>query len=128
MFLPFLPMLPTQILLNNVLYDLSEVAIPLDHVDAERGPRPAVAGTWDSSATSCGASDRSARCSISSRSMCLLVVLHADEALFQTGWFVESLATQVLVIFVIRTRRNPLSEPTASGAGRDLAWRSCSPR
>jgi Mg2+-importing ATPase len=43
-FLPFLPMLPTQILLNNVLYDLSEVAIPLDHVDTEeiRGPQ-----AWD---------------------------------------------------------------------------------
>ena len=39
----------------------------------------------------------------------LLAVLHADEALFQTGWFVESLATQVLVIFVIRTRHSPFS-------------------
>ena len=39
----------------------------------------------------------------------LLAVLHADETLFQTGWFIESLATQVLVIFVIRTRRNPLA-------------------
>ena len=38
----------------------------------------------------------------------LLLVFHADEALFQTGWFIESLATQVLVIFVLRTRRNPL--------------------
>jgi P-type Mg2+ transporter len=38
----------------------------------------------------------------------LLLVFHANEALFQTGWFIESLATQVLVIFVLRTRRNPL--------------------
>ena len=45
-------------------------------------------------------------------------MLNADEALFQTGWFIESLATQVLVIFVIRTRGNPLDEPAPSGCSR----------
>jgi P-type Mg2+ transporter len=107
-FLPFLPMLPAQILLNNVLYDLSEVAIPLDHVDAEeiRGPQ-----AWDMNFI------RNFMWIIGPISSLfdfltfyvLLAVLNANEALFQTGWFVESLATQVLVIFVIRTRRNPLS-------------------
>ena len=54
LFLPFLPMLPTQILLNNVLYDLSEIAIPLDHVDAEDDRAARSAGTCASSAISCG--------------------------------------------------------------------------
>jgi P-type Mg2+ transporter len=104
--LPFLPMLPMQILLNNLLYDISEVPIPLDSVDPEalRQPRH-----WDMTF-------------IRNFMLCLgpvssvfdfltfyllLYVLQADEALFHTGWFVESLATQVLVIFIIRTRRNP---------------------
>jgi Mg2+-importing ATPase len=105
--LPFLPMLPTQILLNNILYDISEVPIPLDEVDAEeiRSPRildlryirnfmlviGPVSSLFDFLTF-----------------YVLLAVLQADEKLFQTGWFVESLCTQVLVIFVIRTRLNPL--------------------
>jgi Mg2+-importing ATPase len=120
-FLPFLPMLPTQILLNNVLYDLSEVAIPLDHVDAEeiRGPQ-----AWDMTFI------RNFMWIIGPVSSLfdfltfyvLLAVLNANEVLFQTGWFVESLATQVLVIFVIRTRRNPLSSrPHAALAATSLA-------
>ena len=107
LFLPFLPMLPTQILLNNILYDLSEVPFPLDHVDADEIAPPT---TLDM------AFIRNFMLVIGPISsvfdfltFCiLLVVLNADEALFQTGWFVESLATQVLVIFVIRTRRSPL--------------------
>jgi Mg2+-importing ATPase len=106
--LPFLPMLPTQILLNNVLYDLSETAIPLDHVDGDEVRRPQ---HWDMKLI------RNFMWTIGPISslfdfltfFVLLAVLHANEALFQTGWFVESLATQVLVIFVIRTRRNPFS-------------------
>jgi Mg2+-importing ATPase len=120
-FLPFLPMLPTQILLNNVLYDLSEVAIPLDHVDPEevRGPQ-----AWDMTFI------RNFMWTIGPVSSLfdfltfyvLLAVLKANEALFQTGWFVESLATQVLVIFVIRTRRNPFSSrPHVALAATSLA-------
>jgi Mg2+-importing ATPase len=120
-FLPFLPMLPTQILLNNVFYDLSEVAIPLDHVDAEeiRGPQ-----AWDMTFI------RNFMWIIGPVSSLfdfltfyvLLAVLNANEVLFQTGWFVESLATQVLVIFVIRTRRNPFSSrPHAALAATSLA-------
>ncbi len=119
-FLPFLPMLPTQILLNNVLYDLSEVAIPLDHVDAEEIRRPQA---WDM------AFIRNFMWIIGPVSslfdfltfFVLLAVLKANEMLFQTGWFIESLATQVLVIFVIRTRRNPLSSrPHAALAATSL--------
>jgi len=106
LFLPFLPMLPTQILLNNILYDLSEVPIPLDEVDAEELRKPRV---LDMSFI------RNFMLVIGPVSSAfdfltfyiLLSVLKADAALFQTGWFVESLATQVLVIFIIRTRGNP---------------------
>ncbi|MCX7155090.1 MAG: magnesium-translocating P-type ATPase [Rhodocyclales bacterium] len=107
LFLPFLPMLPTQILLNNILYDISEVPIPLDEVDAEEILRPRA---LDLNFI------RNFMLVIGSISSLfdfltfyiMLVVLEADEKLFQTGWFVESLCTQVLVIFIIRTRGNPL--------------------
>src|SRR4051812_6592014 len=106
-FLPFLPMRPVQILLNNFLYDVSEVPIPLDSVDADFIRRPR---RWDMRLI------RDFMLVVGPVSSLfdfltfwvLLRVLHAGEALFQTGWFVESLATQVLVIFVIRTRGNPL--------------------
>jgi Mg2+-importing ATPase len=106
LFLPFLPMLPTQILLNNILYDLSEVPIPLDKVDPEELRRP---HTMDMNFI------RNFMLVIGPISSAfdfltfyvMLHVLKANESLFQTGWFVESLATQVLVIFIIRTRGNP---------------------
>jgi P-type Mg2+ transporter len=106
LFLPFLPMLPTQILLNNILYDLSEVPIPLDEVDQEELRKPRV---LDMSFI------RNFMLVIGPISSAfdfltfyvMLNVLNANEALFQTGWFVESLSTQVLVIFIIRTRGNP---------------------
>ncbi|MFN7085609.1 MAG: magnesium-translocating P-type ATPase [Burkholderiales bacterium] len=108
LFLPFLPMTPAQILLNNMLYDISEVPIPLDRVDdAEtRAPRRLDMDFIRNFMLVMGP--------VSSlfdflTFYLLLAVLHADEALFRTGWFIESLATQVLVIFVIRTRHNPLT-------------------
>jgi Mg2+-importing ATPase len=107
LFLPFLPMLPIQILVNNFLYDLSEVPIPLDAVDADlvRAPH-----RWDMKFI------RRFMMVIGPVSSAfdfftfyvLYRVMHANAALFHTGWFIESLATQVLVIFVIRTRGNPL--------------------
>ncbi len=107
LFLPFLPMLPTQILLNNILYDISEIPIPLDEVDAEevRSPRVLDMNFIRNFMLVIGP--------ISSlfdflTFYVMLVVLEANEMLFQTGWFVESLTTQVLVIFIIRTRGNPL--------------------
>jgi Mg2+-importing ATPase len=103
LFLPFLPMLPVQVLLNNLLYDGSEIGVPFDRVDEEALQKPA---QWS--------------IKLIERFMLVLgpvssvfdfltfyVLLHlfdADAALFQTGWFVESLATQVLVVFIIRTR------------------------
>ena len=106
LFLPFLPMLPSQVLLNNLLYDTSEVPIPRDAVDPADTARPQ---DWDAGAI------RRFMLTLGPVSSLfdflafgmLLAVFHADAALFQTGWFVESVATQVLVIFVIRTRGLP---------------------
>jgi P-type Mg2+ transporter len=105
--LPFLPMLPVQILLNNLLYAVSEMPIPMDEVDSAITERPE---HWDMRFI------RNFMLVLGPVSSIfdfltfglLLLVFHANEALFQTGWFIESLATQVLVIFVLRTRRNPL--------------------
>jgi len=107
LFLPFLPMRPVQILLNNFLYDVSEVPIPMDSVDEDFIRRPR---RWDM------AFIRDFMLVVGPVSSLfdfltfwvMLRVFRAGEALFQTGWFIESLATQVLVIFVIRTRGNPL--------------------
>jgi len=109
LFLPFLPMLPSQILLNNFLYDVSQVSIPTDNVDLAMMQRPKrwQIGFIRQFMTIIGP--------ISSiydflTFGVLLWVFHAstNESLFHTGWFVESLATQTLVVFVIRTATNPL--------------------
>jgi Mg2+-importing ATPase len=112
-FLGFLPMLPSQILLNNLLYDASQLAIPTDNVDEEQLRRPA---HWDL------AFIRRFMLFFGPLSsafdlltfVVLLQVFHADHVEFRTGWFVESLATQSLVIFAIRTRRTPFfrSQPS----------------
>jgi len=104
LFLPFLPMLPTQILLNNLLYDLSESTIPTDNVDPEYAETP-----------------KKMDVSFIRRFMVflgpissvfdfltffiMLFVFNASVPLFQTAWFIESLSTQTFVVFVIRTRR-----------------------
>ena len=121
LFLPFLPMLPAQVLLNNMLYDLSEIPIPTDQVDPEEVATPR---TWDMRFV------RDFMWVVGPVSSVfdfltfylLIAWLHASEPLFQTGWFVESLATQVLVIFVIRTRGNPFaSRPSPWLAATALA-------
>ncbi|MGA8142477.1 MAG: magnesium-translocating P-type ATPase [Candidatus Acidiferrales bacterium] len=106
-FLPFLPMLPTQILLNNFLYDTAQITIPSDNVDEEtiRAPR-----RWDMKLI------RNFMIFIGPISSIydfltfyvLLHYFHASQPEFHTGWFVESLATQTLVLFIIRTKGNPL--------------------
>jgi Mg2+-importing ATPase len=96
-------MLPTQILLNNLLYDVSEIPIPMDTVDDAYIERP---HRWDMTFI------RNFMLMVGPVSSVfdfltfylLLHLFRADEALFHTGWFIESMATQVLVIFVIRTR------------------------
>jgi P-type Mg2+ transporter len=112
--LPFLPMLPLQILLNNFLYDCAQVPIPGDRVDAGYMQKPR---RWNI------AFIRRFMLTIGPLSSLfdlatfavMLQVFHAPPALFRAGWFVESLATQTLVIFVIRTADRPWrSRPSAS--------------
>lgn len=120
-FLPFLPMLPTQILLNNFLYDLAQITIPTDNVDSTYIHKPR---RWNIRMI------RNFMIWIGPISSiydfltfyALLRIFHAGEALFHTGWFVESLATQTLVLFVIRTTGNPLrSRPSIPLAMTTLA-------
>ena len=105
-FLKFLPMLPSQILLNNLLYDTSQLAIPTDNVDPELVAQPT---RWDLGFIRKFMLFFGPISSLFDFATfgIMLWVFHAGPALFQTGWFVESLATQTLVIFVIRTRRVP---------------------
>lgn len=116
-FLPFLPMMPIHLLVQNLLYDLSQTAIPFDRLDAEylRKPRK-----WDAS-------------DISRFMLCIgpissifdvatyLVMWYAfgctspaHQALFQSGWFVEGLLSQTLIVHMIRTRRIPFIQSSAS--------------
>ncbi len=112
-FLKFLPMLPTQILLNNLLYDVSEMTIPTDHVDEELLHRPS---HWDTRFIRRFMAFFGPISSIYDFLTfgVMLLVFHAGAKLFHSGWFVESLATQSLVIFVIRTRRVPFFRSTPS--------------
>jgi Mg2+-importing ATPase len=117
-FVPYLPMAPIQILTNNLLYDFSQVPIPADNVDPEQiaKPRP-----WDM-----GEITRFilfiGPCSSVFDYTTYLMMLYvfngwdtANESLFQTGWFVESLLTQTLIIHIIRTNRIPFLQSQASG-------------
>ena len=115
--LPFLPMAPIQVLSNNLLYDFSQTTIPTDNVDSEylAVPRRWEIGNILKFVLMIGP--------ISSvfdyvTYMTMLYVFHAWDkpALFQTGWFVESLLSQTLIIHVIRTSKIPFFESRASGA------------
>ena len=117
LFLPFLPMLPLQILLNNFLYDLSQVAIPSDRVDGTYLVKPKRWNVAFIRRYMLVLGPISSAFDLATFAI-MLGVFHADEALFRTGWFVESLATQTLVIFVIRTAERPW----ASLPSRALAW------
>lgn len=106
LFLPFLPMLPTQILLNGLLYDLAQITIPTDGVDSYYLSRPQ---RWD-----IGLIRRFMLVigPISSIYDCLtfwalLKYFDFGEVAFHTGWFLESLCSQTLVLFVIRTTQRP---------------------
>ena len=104
LFLPFLPMLPIQILLNNLIYDMSEIAIPFDHVDPEATAAPV---KWDIKLIERFMLVFGPLSSVFDvvTFYAMLSFFRADEALFHTGWFIESITTQVLVVFAVRTRR-----------------------
>jgi Mg2+-importing ATPase len=107
-FLPFLPMLPIQILLNNLLYDTSQTVMTTDNVDAEQIEKPKrldisfirrfmitlgpVSSLFDF---------------VTFFTMLFVFNAWSNESLFQTAWFIESLCSQTLVVLIIRTRRVP---------------------
>nr|WP_228747905.1 magnesium-translocating P-type ATPase [Bradyrhizobium sp. BR 10289] len=104
--LPFLPMLATQILLNNLLYDLSELGIPFDRVSARATAQPQV---WSMSRLVRFAAIMGPLSSVfdALTFLALLYLFKASPEEFRTAWFVESMATQILVIFIIRTNGRP---------------------
>lgn len=108
-YLPFLPMVPVQILLNNLLYDSSQLAIPLDNVDQEdvSQPRKLDIGQLKKYMLVFG-SLSSVFDFITFAVMFLGFRLVGSH--FQTAWFIESFLTQALVVLVIRTRKRPFSE------------------
>jgi Mg2+-importing ATPase len=118
--LPFLPLLPIQVLLTNLIYDVAQTGLPVDNVDPEAVARPI---HWDMRLI-----ERfmfvmgpvSTAFDLATFAV-LLVVMHTGEALFRTGWFVESLVTQILMIFAVRTRRRMIdSRPSRAVAALAL--------
>ena len=104
--LPFLPMLPTQILLNNLLYDCSELGIPFDRVAPQATASPQV---WSMSHLVRFAAIMGPLSSVFDilTFVALIHLFSASPEEFRTAWFIESMATQILVIFVIRTDGPP---------------------
>ncbi len=105
---PFLPLLPTQVLLNNLLYDVSQTTIPSDNVDEEQLRRPA---HWDIGFIRRFMAVFGPLSSAFDFATFAILIgffgARSNADLFRSGWFVESLLTQTLVVFVIRTRRSP---------------------
>jgi P-type Mg2+ transporter len=118
-FLPFLPMAPLQVLTNNLLYDFSQVPIPTDNVGPEETAKPR---TWEIGAITRFILFVGPISSIFDYTtyFVMLYLFHCWDPsraqLFQTGWFVESLMTQTLIIHVIRTKKIPFIEGRASWA------------
>ncbi len=120
-FLPFLPMLPAQILLNNLLYDMSQTSIPTDHIDEEDTRRPV---KWDTKYFSKHIAVFGLLSSVFDglTFYVLYKIFSLSEYGFQTGWFILSIATQVLVVYIIRTKRVPFwkSLPSRGVVGTTL--------
>ena len=116
-FLPFLPMAPIQVLTNNLLYDFSQTAIPTDNVDDDYIAMPR---HWDIKNIfkfMIFIGPISSIFDYATYAMMLFVFdAWSDPSLFQTGWFVESLLTQTLIIHIIRTAQVPIIESRASAA------------
>jgi Mg2+-importing ATPase len=116
-FLPFLPMAPIQVLTNNLLYDFSQVPIPVDAVDDEQVTRPRPWNIREITRFILFVGPISSIFDYTTFFVLLWVFNSWDQAhapVFQTGWFVESLMTQTLVIHVIRTNKIPFLQSRAS--------------
>jgi Mg2+-importing ATPase len=105
MFISFLPLLPIQVLLTNLIYDFAQSGLPLDNVDSEAIERPI---HWEMRLIERFMIVMGPISTLFDvvTFIVLLRLLHADQAMFRTGWFVESLVTQILMIFAVRTRRH----------------------
>ena len=114
-FLPFLPMLPIQVLVNNLLYDFSQTTIPTDEVDKEWLVKPRKWGIEGLQRFILFIGPISSIFDYLTYAL-MLFVFNAGKnpALFRTGWFVESLFTQTLIIHVIRTNKIPFIQSRAS--------------
>lgn len=114
-FLPFLPMLPAQILFNNFLYDTSQLSLPSDSVDADELLKPA---HWDFKFIKSYMMVFGLISSVFDflTFYLLYFVYNLSEHQFQTGWFIESIATQVFVIYIIRTKKIPFLQSLPSKA------------
>jgi len=118
-FLPFLPMAPIQVLTNNLLYDFSQVPIPADAVDEEQVTRPRPWNIEEIRRFILFIGPISSIFDYTTFFVMLYVFQCFDPSrapLFQTGWFVESLMTQTLIIHVIRTNKIPFLQSRASWA------------
>ncbi len=116
-FLPFVPMLPIQVLTNNLLYDFSQVPIPTDNVDPEQIVRPRPWSMDEISRFILFIGPMSSIFDYTTYFVMLYVFNCWDpsrSSLFQTGWFVESLMTQTLIIHVIRTNKIPFLQSLPS--------------
>jgi Mg2+-importing ATPase len=112
-FIPFFPMLPGQILVNNFLYDLSQTTIPSDNVDAEYLKKPK---QWDMKFIRLFMIIFGPISSVFDILTFVLLynIFHFNQVIFHTGWFIESLATQTFVVYIIRTRKIPFLQSRPS--------------
>jgi Mg2+-importing ATPase len=113
LFLPFLPMQATQILLTNLLYDTSQFALPLDGVDQEGLLKPRKLSIRGLKRAMWTFGPLSSLFDLATFGL-LLLVFHFGVSQFQTGWFLESVATQTFVVYVIRTRKLPFIQSRPS--------------
>lgn len=113
LFLPFLPLLATQILLNNLLYDSSQFTIPLDNVDEAEVLKPHTLSIRDIKRFMWSYGLLSSAFDFTTFGV-MLLIFHAGESVFQAGWFLESIITQIFVVYVIRTRLKPFVESRPS--------------
>ncbi|TJZ77575.1 magnesium-translocating P-type ATPase [Chitiniphilus eburneus] len=116
-FLPFLPMLPMHLLVQNLLYDISQIAIPFDHVDPESLTRPQRWNPDELGRFMVFFGPISSIFDIATYGL-MFFVFHANSAahqtLFQSGWFIEGLLSQTLVVHMIRTRKLPFIQSRAA--------------
>jgi Mg2+-importing ATPase len=127
-FLPFLPMLPLQLLVQNLGYDAAQLTLPLDHADPEQLARPHRWSARDLTLFIACLAPISSAFDLATFWL-LQHLIHTEaanhQALFHTGWFIESLLTQILAVLVIRTGRTPLPRSRPATAITVAALAGC---